>query len=167
MSTNCLKTSYIIAACCSVTHSSIVAICYLLFFAVVYFGFSPLNGITDNMSKSDLVENYFKRGYNYKELVHILLSIHSVWISIQQLHRLLRLKVFHRKGNPSPSNKLVSFIERQLLGSESCIGYRQMHQRCIQHGISASRKNVSIALKALDEEGVKSRRRKYLHRRLY
>ena len=80
---------------------------------------------------------------------------------------MLRRLSFYRKGNSSNVNDVIEFIETELNGSGSEIGYRQMLQRCIQVGLRATRKTFATIIKEHDPEGVELRRRKRLRNRLY
>ena len=73
----------------------------------------------------------------------------------------------YRKGNSSDVNDVIKFTGAELNGIGSEIGYRQMHQRCIQGDLRVSRKTVATIIKELDPEGFELRRRKHLRRRLY
>lgn len=110
---------------------------------------------------------YFHRGYSYNEILSVLHYQHDVDMSIRQLHRTLRLSGLYRKGHHSAPNDIISFIADQISGSGSCLGYRQMHQRCIQMGIKVTRRTVSLVQKHLDPDGVELRKRNRLKRRLY
>jgi hypothetical protein len=57
-------------------------------------------------------------------------------ISIRTLHRILRKNELHRKSNQSNFQLVIEFIANELTSSGSCIGYRQMHQRCTMNGFS-------------------------------
>ena len=63
-------------------------------------------------------------------------------------------RALYRKGNSSNVNDVIEFIETELNGSGSEIGYRQMHHRCIQGGLRVTRKTVATIIKELDPEGV-------------
>ena len=79
----------------------------------------------------------------------------------------MRRRDFYRKGNSPNVNDVTEFIETELNGNHSEIGYRQMHQRCIQSSLRVTRKTVATIIKELDPEGVELRCRKHLRWRLY
>ena len=114
-----------------------------------------------------LVVQYFERGYTYKEILHALSALHSVTISLRLLHRILRSNNLYRKGHASECSSVINFIESQLNGSGSSVGYRQMHQRCVRHGLRVNRNIVATTIRCLDPNGVEVRKRKCLRRRLY
>ena len=75
----------------------------------------------------------------------------------------MRRHDFYRKGNSSNVIDVTEFIETELDGSDFEIGYRQMHERCIQGGLRVTgRKTVATIIKKFDPEWVELRRRKYL-----
>ena len=118
-------------------------------------------------SRNYLVKEYFRRGYKYKEILHVLLLLHGIQLSVRQLHRILRKHNLLRRNYSSPFNSVIDFIRTNLLGSGASIGYRQMHQRCILNGLSVTRKNVATVVKTLDPEGVEFRQKRRLRRRMY
>jgi transposase len=121
------------------------------------------------MSKycEQVISNYFYNGYSYNEIRHLLKFMHGVDVSERTLHRVLRKLGLYRRGHSSSTISIINFVEKELSGSGSCIGYRQMHQRCIKARLCVSRKTVSVTVKALDPIGVEERKRKYLKRRKY
>ena len=121
-----------------------------------------------NMADVDeIIKEYFIHGYKYKEILSMMLTVHGLSLSIRQLHRKLRNLNLYRKRNQSSIEEGTEFIEQQLAGSGSSVGYRQMHQRCTIYGLTISRKNVSNIMRALDPVGVENRRRRCLRRRQY
>ena len=80
---------------------------------------------------------------------------------------LLRIRDLYRKENSYNVNDVIEFIQIELNGSGPEIGYRQMHQRCIQGGLRVTKKTVATIIKELDPEWIELRRRKHLRRRLY
>eukprot|EP00111_Clytia_hemisphaerica_P011824 TCONS_00034751-protein len=123
--------------------------------------------MTDVGDIENLVVQYFNRGYDYEEILLSLTELHSITISIRKLHRILRRLNLYRRKHGSDTRLVISFINRQLEGSGSSLGYRLMHQRCVQNGIRTTRKNVALILKSLDPEGVERRTRNVLRRRQY
>ena len=128
----------------------------VLFIIAVYVQHCKCNSQTVN----DLIQHYFQQWYYYSKILHILFTLHGLVIS-------LRRRDLHRKGNSSSVNDVIEFIETELNWSGSEIGYRQMHQRCIQGGLRGTRKTVAAIIKELDPEGVELRCRKHLRRGLY
>ena len=108
-----------------------------------------------------MIQHYFQQGYYYSENLHTLFTLHGVVIS------LLRIRDLYRKENSYNVNDVIEFIQIELNGSGPEIGYRQMHQRCIQGGLRVTKKTVATIIKELDPEWIELRRRKHLRRRLY
>ncbi|XP_066924268.1 uncharacterized protein [Clytia hemisphaerica] len=122
----------------------------------------------DIEDRNNLVKQYFNRGYSYEEILFTLRELHNYTLSIRQLHRILRdFSLYRKKARLTELRDVISFIRRQLQGSGSLLGYRLMHQRCIQNGLNVTRRNVAIILKELDPEGVERRSRNVLKRRQY
>ena len=78
----------------------------------------------------------------------------------------LRRVNFYWKGKQSPLLDIVTFIQHELEGSDSCIGYRAIHQRCIKNGLMVSRIIAAQIMKHVDPIA-KTRRRRTIRRRLY
>ena len=116
--------------------------------------FSALGHVSETTSVESLVYEYFRRGYSYKDIVKVLHNVHGKDSSIRSLHRTLRRKGLYRKGNKTDSNLVIEFVNQEIKESGSLLGYRQIHQRCIQAGLNASRTNVSSIISAIDPDGV-------------
>ena len=113
------------------------------------------------------ISRYFQKGYCYKEILGVLRARHNTSISVRQLHRHLRRLGLYRNGYHSETSDVIAFVQSELLGSGSSIGYRAMHQRCVNKGLRMPRESVAIIQKELDPEGVELRKRHCLRRRLY
>ena len=84
------------------------------------------------------------------------------------LKRILRRRSLRRRGQPSDGWDVIAAIEKELSGSGSSIGYRQMHQRLqISHHLQVDRETVRQIVKALDPDGVEMRSSRKLQRRKY
>jgi hypothetical protein len=117
---------------------------------------------------NDLVEEYFKLGFAYTEILLFLQCHHDIRLSIRQLKRILRVKGLKRRGNQENQMNVITAIESELNGSGNCVGYRQMHQRMqVKYGFAAARETVRIILKVLDPHGVETRSRRRLRRQEY
>lgn len=62
---------------------------------------------------------------------------------------------------------IVLFIQNQLRGSGALHGYRMMHSKCIEFGLSVRKEDVRLILKELDPVGVNNRLSRRLSRRRY
>ena len=114
-----------------------------------------------------IVDQYFHAGFKYKEIISLLERCHRKKVSLRTLHRLLRQQNLYRKVIQSLVPDIVSFIQNELQGSDSCIGYRAMQQRCIKNQLNVLRGIVAQIMKELDPVGVDARQRKTLRCRLY
>ena len=121
------------------------------------------------LERDDLIEEYFKLGFAYTEILLLLHCRHGTKISIRHLKRILKAKGLKRRCNQD--NELADVaaaIENELNGSGNCVGYRQMHQRMqVKYGFAVARETVRLILKVLDPSGVESRSKSRLRRREY
>ena len=105
-----------------------------------------------------MVEEYFKLGFAYTEILLFLQCRHDIRLSIRQLKRILRARGLKRRGNQEDQLNVKTAIESELNGNGSCVGYRQMHQKMQKYGFAVARETVRI--KVLDPNGVKTRSRR-------
>ena len=115
-----------------------------------------------------LIVRYFELGFSYKEILAFLVVYHGVQISLRQLKRILSSHRCYRRINHSYIADVVDTIEKELKGSGSDVGYRQMHQRLrSKYNLVVSREVVRKAIRALDPAGVRQRSVKRFQRRAY
>ena len=114
-----------------------------------------------------IVDQCFHAGFKYKEIIALLERCHKKKVNLRTLHRLLPYQNLYWKGIKSPVSGIVSFIQHELQGSGSCIGYRAMQQRYIKNQLNVSPGIVAQIMKELDRVGVDARRRRTLRRRFY
>ena len=91
------------------------------------------------------MEKYFLDGLTYEGIIKMLYCKHSIGINLRTLHRTLRTKELYRRGFPTPLVDVITFIENEIISSNSCsIGYRapNLHQRCIRNGYKVGKENV-------------------------
>ena len=121
-----------------------------------------------NSDRNSLIECYFNLGLDYSEILSFVLLVHGIQLSIRRLKRVLFSKGLRRRRNHSQPQEIIAAIERELEGSGSLIGYRQMHQRLrTDYGLVVSRETVRLTLKTLDPTGVEKRWQHKLKRRTY
>ena len=121
-----------------------------------------------NSDRNSLIERYFSLGLDYSEILNFLLLVHGIRLSVRQLKRVLFSKGLCRRRNHSDIEEVIAAVERELDGSGSLIGYRQMHQRLrVDYGLVVSRETVRHTLKLLDPDGVERRSQHKLKRRAY
>ena len=114
-----------------------------------------------------VIKNYFSVGFSYQEILAFLSSHHGLEISLRQLHRYLRRLGLFRRRNNDDLNNVILKMKREISSSSSCFGYRLMHQKLRQMGVTTDQETVRLTLTALDPEGVICRSRKRLKRRIY
>lgn len=115
---------------------------------------------------SDLIKTYFRLGLRYQEILLFLANRHRIVISMRTLKRTLsKASLFRRKY--SDIMDVALFIMAEIKASSQMLGYKFMHLKCIQAGLSVTQENVRILLHILDEDGIHLRGRKRLRRRLY
>ncbi|XP_074606429.1 uncharacterized protein LOC141859469 [Acropora palmata] len=120
------------------------------------------------LDRNSLIEHYFHLGFDYSEILGFLLLCHGIQISLRQLKRILSSNgLFRRRAYSSP-RQVITAVERELRGSGSLLGYRQMHQRLrCQYRFTVDRESVRLILQSLDPDGVEKRSRPRLRRRQY
>lgn len=128
--------------------------------------YSPL--FTKDLQRGELIEEYFRQGLSYLEIVMVLTRVHNMSLSLRQLKRILHNKGLTRRKEPDNLHTVIDTISQELSGSGNRIGYRQMHQRLrVKHGLVVDRETVRLSLKILDPVGVEDRSRRRLRRREY
>jgi len=118
-------------------------------------------------SREELVKNYFRMGLNYNELVSVLATEHNERMSVRHLKRLLRRYGLHRRKTYTNLQTAIDFITYELQHSGRQNGYRWMHLKCIQNGLTLRRETVRMILSELDPTGVQLRTRHRFIRRRY
>ena len=118
-------------------------------------------------SRSHIVRVYYQLGLSIDEILATLAQSHSIVISHRTLHRILRNMNLYRRVVVSPLPEVVAFVQQTLAHSGYLHGYRWMHSRCIQQGLTVSQEDVRIILSILDARGVACRRARRLRRREY
>ena len=123
---------------------------------------------THGLSRDDIVEKYFTLGFSNAEILGFIVNVHGIRLSLRQLKRILQKRNCKRRNDQDDLEDVVRAIENELNGSGSIIGYRSMHQRLTnEYGLVVTRNTVRLILKILDPDGVESRSRHRLRRRLY
>ena len=98
--------------------------------------------------RNDIVESYFRLGFDHTEILLYLVLFHGNTLSLRQLKRFLKAKRLGGRRNPSDLREVSQAIEEELRGSGSNIGYRQMTQRLVNdYGFVVDRDTVGELLK--------------------
>ena len=114
-----------------------------------------------------IIKNYFSAGFSNQEILAFLSSHDGLEISLRQLHKYLRRLGLFRRRSKDDLNNVILKMKREISSSSSCFGYRLMHQKLRQMGVTTDQETVKLTLKALDPEGVICRSRNRLKRRMY
>lgn len=119
------------------------------------------------MDRNSLIQLYFYKGLNYKEICLLLSLRHGYDISLRHLKRILKSYGLCRRKHWSNIDDLAAFVEAQTVAFESLHGYRWMHLHALQSGYTVSREIIRQLQHIVDEAGVENRRRRRLKRRVY
>ncbi|MEW8548726.1 MAG: hypothetical protein AB2693_34930, partial [Candidatus Thiodiazotropha sp.] len=124
--------------------------------------------MTDDSSISDLVRYYFAQGYQNRDILGFLLTVHHISISLRSLQRILTRHNLHRRHCESPIRVVVSEIRKLYRLGYNGYGYKSLwkvlNTMC---GLRVTQETVRLVLKVIDPEGVRLRSIHRLRRRLY
>ena len=123
-----------------------------------------------NQNLTDIVKDYFRKGYTYLEMLEFLKVHHKRTISLSTLKRYLKkMNCFRRPlfGRRINFNEVKEIVQEELYGSGSNLGYRRVWSHLSSSGILLRREDVGLALRELDPENVDKRQRRRLRRRKY
>ena len=76
-----------------------------------------------NIDRNHLIEEYFRLGFNYPEIISFLLLCHGIRLSLRQLKRILKSRGLRRRKIQSGIDRVVNAVDQELQSSGSCIGY--------------------------------------------
>ncbi|PFX12696.1 hypothetical protein AWC38_SpisGene23301 [Stylophora pistillata] len=124
-----------------------------------------VNGVLQD-DQLELISSYFKQENSNLEILEFL-KLQGITISISTLKRRLRTLGLLRCPMNKPLDELKRIIERELGGSGCFVGYRRVWARLRKEGYMVKRITVMKLLRELDPEGVESRKKKRLRRRIY
>lgn len=117
--------------------------------------------------RSEIIRNYFQRGYNYDEILLFLASHHDIIISKRHLKRMINSQGLFRRKHHSDFNDVVEYVQGLVQTSGQLHGYRWIHLKCVRYGLTVSKETIRLILQLLDPDGVEMRRRRRLRRRQY
>jgi len=124
-----------------------------------------------NGSERELIEHYFHKGFQYKEILLLLEKYHNISINIRTLKRRLSAYGLKRRNefDTNDVQHIKEIIAREIQnGPQSRNGYRSMwHVLRLRYHIHAPRHMVASLLREIDPEGVESRKRRVFRRRTY
>ena len=114
----------------------------------------------------ELILSYFKQGYSNLEMLEIL-QPHGITISISTLKRRLRTLGLSRRPANMQLDELKRIIERELGRSGCFVHYRRKLARLRRKGYAVKRITAMKLFWERNSEGVESRKRKRLRRKIY
>ena len=82
---------------------------------------SSLLSVLD-LSRDELIVEYFKEWFTYKETLSLLEKCHGIKIALRTLHRVLRLRQLRRRGKIIDTRVIVQAIKEvtQVWAIEQC-----------------------------------------------
>lgn len=114
-----------------------------------------------------LVHRYYSLGFEHKEILAYLNTLHNIPISLRTVKRILAKLHLYRRKHFSSIEDVVRFMEREIQKSSQLHGYRWFHLKCIQNDLVITQSIVRDLLWYLDPQGMEIRKRKRLRRRQY
>ena len=144
-------------------------ICYDNFVAMpVTHDYLPIRDVGLQSSRDDIVEQYFYLGFKYAEILMFMYRFHNYRLSLRHLKRILSGRNLCRRSKKHDVGDVLEAVECELSGSGRDYGYRSMHNKLRTiRGIVTDRETVRHILRQIDPDGVESRRRRRLRRRMY
>jgi len=121
----------------------------------------------DVQNREGLIKEYFRNGYEYKEILLLLKENHGLDVKLRTLERILQRNNLGRKKLNIDNRQIVRAVHQEVTESGGCFGYRKVHQRLLRKGIQVDRETVRLTLKEIDPAGVNKRKRNRLKRRQY
>ena len=113
---------------------------------------SPLE--LSSCSHDELIIGYFREGFQYKEILSLLLNCHNISIKMRTFQIIVKRLKFKHKNVKTCSTDITSAVLTKLEGSGLLLGYRSVYQTLRSRGIVADRESVRICMKVLDPAGV-------------
>ena len=117
--------------------------------------------------EESLVRYYFYRGFEYKEILLLLLQNHDIQMSMATFKRRLRQYGLRRQLPEYDIDEAREFIQNLIIGPGCLQGYRSIWHTLQLRGIRIPRVVVQQLLKELDPEGAEMRKGHRLRRRRY
>ena len=124
-----------------------------------------LYGENDNVT--DIIADYFHRGYPYAIIVE-LLNKQGIVMHLWTLKRKLKDMGLSRRGSHVDEGMLRYVIVEEMQGAGRLSGYRSIwHALRLRHHIHVPRNLVARLVKEIDPDGVEERKSRRLSRRRY
>ena len=115
----------------------------------------------------NVIRLYFALGLKYAEILLLLRELNGWHLSLRTLKRILKRMDLKRRTGFSDVLEVALFIQKQVLGAGSMLGYKTMHLKCVQNGFTVTQETVRFLLHIIDPEGIALRGRRRLSRRVY
>ena len=109
-------------------------------------------------SHDELIIGYFKEGFQYKEILSLLLNCHNISTKMRTFQRIVKRLKLKRKNVKTCSIDIASAVLTELEGSGSLLGHLSVHQRRRFKGKVTERESIRICMKALNPAGVSLRK---------
>ena len=102
-------------------------------------------------SHDELIICYFREGFQYTEILSLLLNCHKISIKKRTFQRILIIVKLKRKNVKICSKDIASVALTEVEGSGSLLGCRSVHQRLrfSYRGIVTDRESTRICMKVL------------------
>ena len=114
------------------------------------------------------IEQYFKRGFRYENIVHFLAKYHGISMNMRTLKRRLCQYELRRRNHVHSEHTVRKIIKREIEGPSSLLGYRGMWNKLrTTYNVTVPRDMVMQILRELDPDASALRKAKKLQRRLY
>lgn len=121
----------------------------------------------ENPSCEEIIERYFKQGFDYQKILCFLYQYHGIRISLRTLNTKLHYLGLKRKNINYNLDNVKTRIQQELDGPGCSGGYRAVWHTLRIEGMQVPRDVVRVILKELDPQGVQQRKSKTLRRRIY
>ncbi len=122
---------------------------------------------TEGMSETELIQYYFRGGFQYEEILLLLARRHGIKMSLSTLKRRQHSLALLRSGVQYDNARVRQAINEVLGGPGSSRGYRAVLHHLQISGIVVPRQVVMNLLREIDSNGVEERRARRLRRRIY
>lgn len=124
-------------------------------------------GADNTDEEKNIIEYYFRRGFEYKTILDFLSKYHGVNICMRTLKYRLKKYGLSRQSSSYNIEEVRQRIIQELDGPACMGGYRSIWHSLQMEGFQVPRRIVEELMRELDPEGCELRRAKRLKRRRY
>ena len=124
-------------------------------------------GEEDEAGEESIIRYYFFRGFEYKEIILLLLKNYNIEMSLSTLKRRIKGYGLRRQRPEYNINEVRASIQTIINGHGSLQGYRSVWHTLQLRGIRIPRIVVQELLREMDPEGTELRKGHRLRRRIY